>query len=223
MLFPTNLAVVASLASLNSAFPKGGGGGSGGGGHASSGRGGGVGRRAALGSVAGYGIGSLGGRRSSPAPYGSSEPGSLFADSPSGSTGDQDSTDSHTSLGSSGLPSNAPAALYTISNVTIHQYPGSGNGLNGSSSSSSSSTAQIMEDFNLTVSSVSNVGGDSNPPAAVQCNLTWTASTANPSDPPVTGQMKCLNQTGSSVPYNVTLQQQTVSPLPGFFVFVSEG
>ena len=114
--------------------------------------------------------------------------------------------------------------LYAIANVTIHQYPLSDSATTGNTQS------PIGEDISLWISNMDN----KKPNFATEafCNLTWVASTANPAGPPATGQMACVSREPNSsavsiglpnysARWNVTFQQQTMSPLSGFNVIVS--
>ena len=148
---------------------------------------------------------------------------STVGDSPVNKEGAQSTTSETSARSSTPSPDNS-TGLYSIGNVTIQQYPPSTNGLN------SSSQTTILENVNLWVFSIDS--GRPNPATAAQCNLTWTASTASPSSPPATGQMRCRSQNTDVVSqglpnysprYNVTFQQQTESPLTGFDIFVTSG
>ena len=113
-------------------------------------------------------------------------------------------------------------ALYTIANVTIHQYPLITNSLNDSN------LPPINEDVILWIFDIDN--GKPNATTAAQCNLTWTANTASSSNPPVRHHMRCVSKgvdignqglPDHSPKYDVEFQQQTESPLSGFDLFVT--
>ena len=226
-MWPLNmLAAVALLSSLTSALPKGGGGGgggggghggggsSGGGGHsAGDSGGGGVGGRvsstgsggtvrgAALGGLAGYGAGSMRSSSSNTAPYseGDSNAGSTLPPLPPPE------------------PSDPRAGSYTLSRVNIHQYSRDSNALN------SSSTPPTMIDFDLMVSSFTNLLDDSSTTLYALCNLTGVAISAESSISPSTRPMACHGLDGSSIPYNVTFQQADGQPVSSFSIFLSIG
>ena len=141
-----------------------------------------------------------------------------------GSSEMEDANSSESPTATSNLSPNSSTGIYTIANVTIHQSPVSASGL------SSNNEPQINENVNLWIFTIDS--GKPNPATAAQCNLTWPASTASASGPPATGRMKCSSRNidviGRGLPnyspqYNVTFQQQTESPLPGFNVFVTSG
>ena len=173
------------------------------------------------------------GRRSPPVPAIfsplPSDPAGSSSASPGQSEGVPVPGDSQPSTGetapNAGLQSPSSAdGLYSIANVTIHQYPLSDSTTNGNTQS------PIGEDVSLWISNMDN----KKPNFATEafCNLTWVASTANPAGPPATGQMACVSREPNSsavskglpnysARWNVTFQQQTISPLSGFNVIAS--
>ena len=217
MVPPNSLLVSAVFASLTAALSSGGGGyrsseGSGRGGRASSS----LGTGGLSGGLSGYALGSIVRSLSHSGDYPASGKGA--------SSAGEDSTASETSTDENPqIPGNT-TGLYAITNVTIHQYPRSTNGLNNSS------LVPIIEDINLWAFNIDS--GKPNAATAAHCNLTWTASTASPLGPPATGRMTCVSRNMDHVSkglpnyspqYNVTFQQQTESPLPGFNLFVTSG
>ena len=114
--------------------------------------------------------------------------------------------------------------LYAIANVTVHQYPLSAH------TTSADTQSPIGEDVSLWVSNIDN----KKPNYATEafCSLTWIASAATLSSPPVTSQMTCVSREPNSsavstglpnysAQWNVTFQQQAESPVSGFNVIVS--
>ena len=225
MLFPTYFLVAAMFASQSAALPGGSGSGHGGGrgkvgggGPESSGGGSGVGD-----SSSGFGavLGGLSGYSSGSALGSSFRSLSYNGDSTSNGEGGSSAGDGSTVNNNAQSPENS-TGLYTVANITIHQYPLITNSL------SNSTLPPINEDIILWVFDIDK--GKPNAATAAQCNLTWTASAASSSGPPVKHQMRCVtkgvNGGNQGLPnyspkYNVTFQQQTESPLAGFDLFVT--
>ena len=116
----------------------------------------------------------------------------------------------------------APAGLYAIANVTIHQYPLS------TSNTNANAQSPIGEDVSFWISKVDN----NKPNFATEafCNLTLVVSTVNLATTPA--EMACKSRPPNSTAvsngmanhsssWNVTFLQQTESLLSGFNVIVS--
>ncbi len=112
--------------------------------------------------------------------------------------------------------------IYTIANITIHQYPVITSSLN------EGNLPFFNEDITLWVFSTDK--GNPVTSTAAQCNLTCPATAAISSGPPAKHQMRCVNEGADgrnndlpnySPKYNVTFQQLTESPLSGFDLAVS--
>ena len=171
---------------------------------------------ALLGGISGYSFGSTARSSGNSEEYPSGGK-SVSSDAPGSAASETSANDTYQA------PNNS-SGLYSIAKVTIHQYPLSTSALNNDSQS------PIMEDISLWVFDIDR--RKANAATAAQCNLTWIASNANLSLPPATGQMTCKSENvdggDQGVPnyspkYNVTFQQQSESPLPGFNLFVTSG
>lgn len=119
------------------------------------------------------------------------------------------------------LPGNS-IGLYSVANITIHQYPLIIDSLN------ETTLPTIIEDVSLWIFDLDN--GNPSAATAAQCSLTWTASAASFSNSSSRQQMRCVTRgedgRNQVIPnytpkYNVTFEQQTESPLSGFNVFIS--
>lgn len=102
--------------------------------------------------------------------------------------------------------------LYTISAVSIHEYPDAGSQIGNNA------THHLLESVNLTISTDSGTGGQPKASVEAHCNLTWT-----PNNEEMTINMTCRDQSGAKPPYEVAFQQKTYSALSGFKLYISKG